>query len=62
MAPEKGNDDENLHSLHKSSESDDAALEPKKPSGCGKLPPPLQRIIDQADEDESIYEDFWAQK
>lgn len=24
------------------------------------LPPPLQRIIDRADEDEAIYDDYWA--
>lgn len=59
-AKDKGN--EALRSQHKGSPLKDASFEPKKLSEHEDLPPSLQRIVDQTDEDESIYEDPWAQK
>ncbi len=55
-AQDKGNE---AHSQHKSSPLTDAT---KKLSEHESLPPSLQRIVDQEEDDESIYEDPWAQK
>lgn len=60
LGKDEGND--TIRSQQESSTSKDAPFEPKKLSGHKNIPPALQRIVDQVDEDESIYEDSWAPK
>lgn len=43
-----------------SSQSIDRKVNLKKQSERQRLPPQLQRIVDQADEDNNIYDDSWA--
>lgn len=64
MANRDENNDETLHSQRDSSLTESTAFgsETSKASARKSLPPPLQGILDQAYEDESIYEDSWAQK
>lgn len=64
MAHRNKNNDETLHSRHGSSlmENTRFGSETSKVPACRSLPPLLQDILDQADEDESVYEDFWAPK
>lgn len=45
---------------HKKSSSTDTLFDLNNLSERRTLPPPLQRIIDKADEDEAIYDDYWA--
>lgn len=61
-AMDKGNEALHSQSQHKSSPLKDATFEPEKLSEHESLPPSLQKIVDQEDDDESIYEDPWAQK
>lgn len=59
MSPGKGNDDDTQRSRHSSSPTD-SAFKHEKLSEHENLPESLQRIVDQADEDDNIYGDFWA--
>lgn len=55
-----GRDNDPLYAQDKNSSPNDTPFDPSKLSRRRDLTPSLQRILDEADENEVIYDDYWA--
>lgn len=57
-----GRDEDPPYPQYKSSSPNDAPFDPNKLSKRRDLPSSLQTIVDEADENEAIYDDYWARE